>query len=164
MTIPTAPPPPADQASPPRTAVPHGAERFLLWVAGLGVVRSDGWLGGVAAGIAARLRIDPLIVRGVLVVAALFGLPVIFLYALAWALLPDLDGRVHVRDLLRRDYQPVQLGLLGMAVVGLIPTAPLTGRLFGFGYESWSALAVFSWIVGLVIVGGLLFLLSLIHI
>lgn len=159
MTIPTAPPPPADQASPPRTAVPHGAERFLLWVAGLGVVRSDGWLGGVAAGIAARLRIDPLIVRGILVVAALFGLPVIFLYALAWALLPDLDGRVHVRDLLRRDYQPVQLGLLGMAIVGLIPTAPLTGRLFGFGYESWSALAVFSWIVGLVIVGGLLFLI-----
>ena len=82
MTIPTAPPPPADQASPPRTAVPHGAERFLLWVAGLGVVRSDGWLGGVAAGIAARLRIDPLIVRGVLVVAALFGLPVIFLLSL----------------------------------------------------------------------------------
>ncbi|MFJ2542923.1 PspC domain-containing protein [Microbacterium sp. NPDC087589] len=159
MTIPTAPPPPADRASTPRPAVPHGAERFLLWVAGLGVARSDGWLGGVAAGIAARLRIDPLIVRGVLVVAALFGLPVIFLYALAWALLPDLDGRVHVRDLLHRDYQPVQLGLLGMAIVGLIPTAPLTGRLFGFGYESWSALAVFSWIVGLVVVGGLLFLI-----
>ncbi|WP_311258986.1 PspC domain-containing protein [Microbacterium sp. WCS2018Hpa-9] len=159
MTIPTAPPPPADQVGTPRPTVPHGAERFLLWVAGLGVARSDGWLGGVAAGIAARLRIDPLIVRGVLVVAALFGLPVIFLYALAWALLPDLDGRVHVRDLLHRDYQPVQLGLLGMAVVGLIPTAPLTGRLFGFGYESWSALAVFSWIVGLVIVGGLLFLI-----
>jgi phage shock protein PspC (stress-responsive transcriptional regulator) len=163
MTIPTAPPPPADHADTgagtPGQAAPQGAERFLLWVAGSGVARSDGWLGGVAAGIAARLRIDPLIVRGVLVVAALFGLPVIFLYAVAWALLPDLDGRVHVRDLLRQDYQPVQLGLLGMAIVGLIPTAPLTGRLFGFGYESWSALAVFSWIVGLVIVGGLLFLI-----
>ncbi|MFJ4998097.1 PspC domain-containing protein [Microbacterium sp. NPDC088619] len=159
MTIPTAPPPPVDQAGTPSPAVPHGAERFLLWVAGLGVARSDGWLGGVASGIAARLRIDPLIVRGVLVVAALFGLPVIFLYALAWALLPDLDGRVHLRDLLQRNYQPVQLGLLGMAIVGLIPTAPLTGRLFGFGYESWSALAVFSWVVGLVIVGGLLFLI-----
>lgn len=159
MTIPTAPPPPADHPVAPGPAVPHGAERFLLWVAGLGVARSDGWLGGVAAGIAARLRIDPLIVRGVLMVAALFGLPVIFLYALAWALLPDLDGRVHVRDLLRRDYQPVQLGILGMAIVGLIPTAPLTGRVFGFGYESWSALAVFSWIFGLVVVGGLLFLI-----
>ncbi|PVE94729.1 PspC domain-containing protein [Microbacterium sp. TPD7012] len=163
MTIPTAPPPPADHADPgagsPGPVAPQGAERFLLWVAGLGVARSDGWLGGVAAGIAARLRIDPLIVRGVLVVAALFGLPVIFLYAVAWALLPDVDGRVHARDLLRQDYQPVQLGILGMAIVGLIPTAPLTGRLFGFGYESWSALALFGWIVGLVVVGGLLFLI-----
>jgi phage shock protein PspC (stress-responsive transcriptional regulator) len=163
MTIPTAPPPPADHADPgaggPGPVAPQGAERFLLWVAGLGVARSDGWLGGVAAGIAARLRIDPLIVRGVLVIAALLGLPVIFLYAVAWALLPDIDGRVHARDLLRQKYQPVQLGILGMAIVGLVPTAPLTGRLFGFGYESWSALALFSWIVGLVIVGGLLFLI-----
>lgn len=163
MTIPTAPPPPADHdtsgVGTPGPRTPQGADRFLLWVAGLGVARSDGWLGGVSAGIAARLRIDPLIVRGVLVVAALFGLPVIFLYALAWALLPDLDGRVHARDLLRQNYQPVQLGILGMAIVGLIPTAPLTGRLFGFGYESWSALALFGWIVGLVVVGGLLFLI-----
>lgn len=166
MTIPTAPPPPADPAasadaasgaaSPPRA---RGSERFLLWIAGLGVARSDGWLGGVAAGIAARLRIDPLIVRGVLVVAALFGLPAIFLYAVAWALLPDLDGRVHLRDLLQRRYEPVQLGILAMAVVGLLPTAPLTGRLFGLGYDSWSALSAFSWIVGLVLVAGLLFLI-----
>ncbi|MEW2459534.1 PspC domain-containing protein [Microbacterium sp. NPDC047426] len=165
MTIPTAPPPPADPdtpvdgAAPSGRTAPRGAERFLLWVAGLGVARSDGWLGGVAAGIAARLRIDPLIVRGVLVVAALFGLPVIFLYAVAWALLPDTDGRVHLRDLLERRYEPVQLGILAMAIVGLLPTAPLTGRLFGLGYESWSALSLFSWIVGLVLAAGLLFLI-----
>ncbi|MFK3678106.1 PspC domain-containing protein [Microbacterium sp. NPDC090218] len=163
MTIPTAPPPPADHAAPatgtPGTGIPRGAERFLLWVAGLGVARSEGWLGGVAAGIAARLRIDPLIVRGVLVVAALFGLPVIFLYAAAWALLPDVDGRVHVRDLLRRDYQPVQWGILAMAVIGLFPTAPLAGRLFGLGYDGWPTLSVLSWIVGLALVGGLLFLI-----
>ncbi|QNA93475.1 PspC domain-containing protein [Microbacterium sp. Se5.02b] len=113
----------------------------------------------MAAGIAARLRIDPLIVRGVLVVAALFGLPVIFLYAAAWALLPDVDGRVHVRDLLRRDYQPVQWGILAMAVIGLFPTAPLAGRLFGLGYDGWSALSFLSWIVGLVLVAVLLFLI-----
>ncbi|MFS6529648.1 PspC domain-containing protein [Microbacterium aurugineum] len=163
MTIPTAPPPPADQATPavgaPGTGIPRGAERFLLWVAGLGVARSEGWLGGVAAGIAARLRIDPLIVRGILVVAALFGLPVIFLYAAAWALLPDIDGRVHLRDLFRRDYQPAQWGILAMAVIGLFPTAPLAGRLFGLGYDGWSALSVVSWIVGLVLVAGLLFLI-----
>ncbi|MDF2508775.1 MAG: hypothetical protein K0Q52_2634 [Microbacterium sp.] len=163
MTIPTAPPPPADHAAPatgtPGTGVPRGAERFLLWVAGLGVARSEGWLGGVSAGIAARLRIDPLIVRGVLVVAALFGLPVIFLYAAAWALLPDVDGRVHVRDLLRRDYQPVQWGILAMAVIGLFPTAPLAGRLFGLGYDGWSALSLMSWIIGLVLVAVLLILI-----
>ena len=163
MTIPTAPPPPAEHADPaagtPGSGIPRGAERFLLWVAGLGVARSEGWLGGVAAGIAARLRIDPLIVRGVLVVAALFGLPVIFLYAAAWALLPDVDGRVHVRDLLRRDYQPVQWGILAMAVIGLFPTAPLAGRLFGLGYDGWSSLSLLSWIVGLVLVAGLLFLI-----
>ncbi|NJI61548.1 PspC domain-containing protein, partial [Microbacterium oxydans] len=163
MTIPTAPPPPADHVAPatgtPGTGIPRGAERFLLWVAGLGVARSEGWLGGVSAGIAARLRIDPLIVRGVLVVAALFGLPVIFLYAAAWALLPDVDGRVHVRDLLRRDYQPVQWGILAMAVIGLFPTAPLAGRLFGLGYDGWSALSLTSWIIGLILVAVLLILI-----
>ena len=164
MTIPTAPPPAADATDPAADsstthAASPSAERFFLWCAGLGIARSDGWLGGIAAGIAARLRIDPLIVRGVLVIASLFGLPVLFLYAVAWALLPDADGRIHARDLLNRDFQPVQLGILGMAVVGLIPTAPLSGRLFGLGYESWSALSVFGWIAGLILVGGLLFLI-----
>lgn len=163
MTIPTAPPSPPDHASSgagseQRTA-PHRAERFLLWVAGSGIVRTEGWLGGVAAGIATRLRIDPLLVRGVLVVAALFGLPVIFVYAVAWALLPDGNGRVHLRELLHRDHQPVQLGILGMAIVGLFPTAPLTGQLFGFGYASWGALAAFGWIVGVLLVGALVFLI-----
>lgn len=164
MTIPTEPPiagPDAASAPPPPppSPTPQSSDRFFLWVAGLGVARSEGWLGGVAAGIAARLRIDPLIVRGVLVVAALFGLPVIFLYALVWALLPDADGRTHARDLLRQDYQPVQLGILAMAVIGLIPTAPLTGTVFGLGYVNWSALSIFSWIVGLGIVVFLLILI-----
>lgn len=160
MTIPTEPPPAApDIEAPQPPMAARGSDRFFLWVAGLGVARSDGWLGGVAAGIAARLRIDPLIVRGVLVVAALFGLPVIFLYALAWALLPDADGRIHARDLLRRDYQPVQLGILAMAVIGLVPTAPLTGTIFGFGYVNWSALAVIGWLAGLAVVIVLLVLI-----
>lgn len=166
MTIPTAPPsvpptapPPAAGAATTPTTASLRAERFFLWVAGLGVARSDGWLGGVAAGVAARLRIDPLIVRGVLVVAALFGLPVIFLYAVAWALLPDSEGRIHARDLLNRAFDPVQLGILGTAIVGLIPTAPLAGRLFGLGYDSWSTLSALSWIVGLVLAGILLFLI-----
>lgn len=155
MTIPTAPPP----ATPSGEQRLHRSERFFAWVSGAGIARTDGWLGGVAAGIAARLRIDPLIVRGVLVVAALFGLPVVFLYAAAWALLPDLDGRIHARDLLHRRFESAQVGILAMAIIGLLPAAPFTGQLFGFGFVSWSALSAFAWIVGLVLVGGLLFLI-----
>lgn len=157
MTIPTAPPPAADTTPPSAKAL--RSDRFFLWVSGLGVARSDGWLGGICAGIAARLRIDPLIVRGVFVVAALFGLPAIFLYAVGWALLPDADGRIHTRDLLAQDFQPTQLGILAMAIVGLIPTAPITGSLFGVWYADWSALSVLGWIVGLVLAGSLLFLI-----
>ncbi|WP_410428258.1 PspC domain-containing protein [Microbacterium sp. 1S1] len=102
---------------------------------------------------------DPLIVRGILVVAALFGLPALFLYALAWAVLPDVDGRMHLRDLLQRRYDPVQLGILAVAVIGLFPTAPLTGRLFGLGYDGWSALSTVTWVVGLVLAAALLFLI-----
>ena len=76
-------------------------DRFFAWSAGLGVVRGDGWLGGVAAGLAARMRVDPLIVRGILVVAGLFGFPVLFLYAIAWALLPDLDERIPLQEAVR---------------------------------------------------------------
>lgn len=161
MTTPTMPPPATGEAPASRS------DRFLLWIAGLGLARVDGWIGGVSAGIAARLRIDPLIVRGVLVVAALFGLPVIFLYAAAWALLPDAEGRVHARDLIRGDYQPVQLGILVTALVGLIPSAPVVGGWIAglwynpyqyeqFNSSNWSPLSIFGWIVGLTLVGVLL--------
>ncbi|MFC4139543.1 MULTISPECIES: PspC domain-containing protein [unclassified Microbacterium] len=118
MTIPTAPPSP----TPPPPA-PHGSDRFFLWVAGLGIARSDGWLGGVCAGIAARLRIDPLIVRGILLVALLFGLPVVFLYAVAWALLPDADGRIHARDLVHGRFEAAQLGILALVILAFLPIA-----------------------------------------
>ena len=119
MTTPTAPPPVRSPEP------PHTQSRFFAWVSGLGVARSDGWIGGVAAGIAARLRIDPLIVRGVFVVATLCGLPLILLYALAWALLPDADGRIHLRSLIHGRFEPTHLGILAGVVVGMISAATL---------------------------------------
>jgi phage shock protein PspC (stress-responsive transcriptional regulator)/two-component sensor histidine kinase len=52
-------------------------------------------LGGVCAGIANRLGVDPLMVRVVAVVATFVGGVGVALYALAWVALPagDLDGR-----------------------------------------------------------------------
>lgn len=155
-------------ASPGAAAAPRG-DRFFSWTAGLGVVRADGWLGGVAAGLAARMRVDPLIVRGILVVAALFGLPVLFLYALAWALLPDLDGRIPLRDLVRGRFEPAQLGILAVAIVGLLPVGPvlvlatgLPGWLFQPGYGGWppaTAIAVLFGIVGVALVAALVVLI-----
>ncbi|UNK71557.1 PspC domain-containing protein [Microbacterium sp. H1-D42] len=150
MTIPTAP--------------PSGDNRFFSWVAGLGIARSEGWIGGVAAGIAARLRIDPLIVRGILVVATLCGLPLILLYAIAWALLPDAEGRIHARTLVHGHYEPAQLGILAGVVIGLmtlwplsalslffrIVTGPYNGYDYGFGGPS--GLSIFGFFLGLALV------------
>lgn len=166
MTTPTAIDPALPPAPPPPPlGTPTRSDRFFAWVAGLGVARSEGWIGGVCAGIAARLRIDPLIVRGVFVVASIVGLPLVFIYALAWALLPDAEGRIHARDLLHGRFMPPQLGILAVAVVGLIP-AGLVGVMIGlppfsllsFG-NGWFALTAIAFIIGLVLVGGLLFLI-----
>ncbi|MDQ0615456.1 phage shock protein PspC (stress-responsive transcriptional regulator) [Microbacterium sp. W4I4] len=163
MSFPTLPPPPETQ----RPASSQRSDRFFAWVAGLGLARSDGWIGGVAAGIASRLRIDPLVIRGILVVAALFGLPIIFLYAAAWALLPDPDGRIHLRELLRGRFEPAQLGILGGLVVGLLTIAPVSGPflverfLNPYSYQSYgvSGFGAFLFVIGLVLVGILLVLI-----
>ena len=89
--------------------------RFFDWMRGLGVVRSDGWLGGVCAGIAYRLGIDPLIVRGIVVVAGILGVPVLLLYAAAWALLPDRDGRIHLQRLFEGEFEPLDPDDAGLA-------------------------------------------------
>ncbi|WP_431220205.1 PspC domain-containing protein [Leifsonia xyli] len=95
--------------------------RFFDWMRGLGVVRADGWLGGVCAGIAYRLGIDPLIVRGIVVVAAILGAPVLLLYAAAWALLPDRDGRIHLQALFEGDFEPPIVAIGVMALLSLLP-------------------------------------------
>jgi phage shock protein PspC (stress-responsive transcriptional regulator) len=125
MTSPPLSPSPAPTST-------RGTERFLLWVAGLGVARSDGWLGGVCAGLAARLRIDPLIVRGVVVVATLFGLPLVFVYAVAWALLPDADGKIHLRELLHARFETAQLGILAMVILAFLPIPSVYSLFFGW--------------------------------
>ncbi|MDR2998422.1 MAG: PspC domain-containing protein [Microbacterium sp.] len=156
MTLPTAPP----SATPPPPA-PHGSDRFFLWVAGLGLARSDGWVGGVCAGIAARLRIDPLIVRGILLVTALFGLPLAFLYAAAWALLPDAEGRIHLRDLLHGRFEAAQLGILALLILAFVPVAnPFwwLGGSWGLFYST-GPVSVLLILIGLTAVAALLVLI-----
>lgn len=109
------------------TAPPPSDDRFFAWLRSLGVPRQPGWIGGVAAGIAARLGIDPIIVRGVLVVVALF-LPVAFLaYGAAWLLLPDTTGRIHLESMLRGVFDSALVGISAFVLVGLL----------GFGGPWW---------------------------
>lgn len=181
----TSPAPAADTASvtnpgpppPTPTGMPTSSERFFSWVRGLGVVRVDGWLGGVCAGIAARLRIDPLIVRGIVVVATILGVPMFFLYAIAWALLPDLRGRIHLQELFRGRWDSAMTGILILALVNLLPLLqwvwslvllPLWGGLTGnaylfTGFDIWSLLPsglalLIGWGLALVVIGGVVFI------
>jgi len=94
---------------------------FYAWLRRLGLPRRAGWLGGVCAGLGARLGIDPIIVRGIVVVVAVLGAPFVLLYAIAWLLLPDTDGEIHLERLTRGIVDPAVVGIAVMGVLGLIP-------------------------------------------
>lgn len=153
----------------PAPALPAGRpgawDRFFAWVSGLGMVRADGWLGGVCSGIASRLGVDPIIVRGVFVVAALFGLPMFLVYAIGWALLPDLSGRIHLRELTRGRFDPAMVGIGIMIVIGIFPVVPWFFAItlpFGvfdafrwFELTPWGVLSTF---VLVAVIGGVIYL------
>lgn len=104
---------------PPRA--PQSSNSFFEWMRGLGVTREPGWIGGVSAGLAARLGIDALIVRGIFVVVAILGAPALLLYAAAWALLPDATGRIHLEELFRGTVDRAIAGIGVMVLLALLP-------------------------------------------
>ena len=139
--------PPADPGPPPTAppGLPTGSDRFFSWVEGLGIVRADGWLGGVCGGLAARLRIDPIIVRGIFVVVALFGFPALLVYAIAWALLPDTSGRIHLRELFRGRYDAAMTGVFILAVVGFVPVVPWLRNILMWPLWALTGFAPWAW-------------------
>ncbi|HXH35312.1 MAG TPA: PspC domain-containing protein [Plantibacter sp.] len=99
-----------------------GATRFFDWWRSMGLRRSsESWLGGVAGGVAERLGIDPVIVRGVAIVIAILGGPILFLYAAAWALVPDQQGRIHLERAIRGVFDPAMVAIGVMAVLTVVP-------------------------------------------
>ena len=127
---PTAAPPtrPAGQTStteqlPPqaaRTAPPTATPNFFDWLRGLGIVRGqDRWIGGVASGIAARTGLDPVLIRGGFILLAIFGGVGILLYGLAWALLPEPDGRIHLESATQGRWTSGMTGALILTIAGI---------------------------------------------
>jgi len=127
----TNPPPAAGAAPEPSTAdAPPNAE-FFDQIRATGVVRPDEgrWAAGVAAGLARRWGVDPLLVRGLIVAAVLFtGIGAVF-YGVAWLLFQQQDGRIHAQEVLRGK---VSAGFFGAVVVIL---ADLPGPVTPWGWE-----------------------------
>ncbi|GAB5078495.1 PspC domain-containing protein [Arthrobacter sp. AD-310] len=112
------------------TATPQQTD-FFTWVRSHGIRRgSDRWVGGVSSGVANRLGVDPLIIRGVFIVLTLFAGIGVLLYGLAWALLPEPDGRIHVQEAGAGRWSTGMTGSLIATIVGL------TG--LGGGFWGWS--------------------------
>ncbi len=105
------PPTPGSQA-------PRGG--FFDSIRRIGIVRSDDrWVGGVAAGVAERFGLDPLLVRGLLILSFFLTGAGFVVYALAWALLPERrDGRIHLQEATRSHFDVALLGAAVTLVVG----------------------------------------------
>ena len=119
-------PPPGAPARPP-------GEDFFDKIRALGISRPDQgrWAAGVCAGIARRLGVDPLLIRGIFVVLMLVGGMGLFLYGVGWAFLPEEDGRIHAQQALRGD---ISAGLVGAVVLMLLDLGRDSGPWWNFGW------------------------------
>lgn len=102
-----------------------------------------GVLGGVSAGIARRLDVSPNAVRLAAVVLALFFGVGAGAYLIAWAALPDDQGRTHAEQAVR-DGRPASLAVVALAAL------PVLGVLVGVLGTAWPvllAMAVVAYMV-----------------
>lgn len=113
-------------------------DNFFDWVRSLRVGRGDQrWFAGVCAGIANRAGIDPLIVRGIAVVTLLIGLPMVFLYLVGWALLPDKTGYSHVERIFRGVGTATSWIVSLLAVLGLLGEIGVRFDLGAYNFGPW---------------------------
>ncbi len=124
---------------------PQHSSRFFDWIRSLNLVRQPGWMGGVASGIADRLGIDVVIVRGVLVVVAVLGGPAIFLYAIAWLLLPDNTNRIHLEELRHGKADSPLIAIVALIALSLLP---ITQGFWWFGSLYWGGQPDFGSAIG----------------
>lgn len=98
---------------------PHSG--FYDSIRRMGLTRTeDRWIGGVCAGVAHRYGLDPILVRGLVVVTSLFvGLGTLA-YGVAWALLPESkDGRIHLEEAGRGHFDIALAGAAALVVLAL---------------------------------------------
>lgn len=105
----------------------------------------DGWIGGVAAGIAHRLGLDPIVIRaGFVLLGLVFGIGLL-VYLAAWLLIPDTRDRTHLERAMREG-DGTSIVLLVFAVIVAFSSLPWWGGDRGF-YGGWGG----WWFVGLLL-------------
>jgi phage shock protein PspC (stress-responsive transcriptional regulator) len=152
---PTSPIGPTDTATPPAgPGAPSGTARFFDAIRSTGIVRgSDRWFAGVCGGLAHRAGLNPTLVRVVAIVLAILGGPVLFVYAVGWALLPDQTGRIHAEQALRGVFEPVMIGIVVVLAISFASSSrDLWWQNPPAGLPAWLAatLAV-GWSIGVTI-------------
>lgn len=128
---------------------------FFVWLRSLGIVRPDGsWAAGVASGFARRIGVDVAIVRGVLILLALFGGFGLLLYGLAWAMLPNERGEIALQEAIAGRWSSGMTGALIVVILGFgggsFPFLNFFPRISDFGGGLFSVIAFLA-IVGVVI-------------
>ncbi|MFI2488126.1 PspC domain-containing protein [Promicromonospora kroppenstedtii] len=115
--------------------------------------RSDQrWVGGVAGGLAERIGWDPLLVRGLLIVSFFLGGLGLIAYGVGWALLPERDGRIHLQEAIRGNFDVAMLGAVAVFLVGFAWGGPL-----GWWDDGgWHWLVILFW---LAVLGVILYLI-----
>jgi phage shock protein PspC (stress-responsive transcriptional regulator) len=116
-------------------------DRFFDWIRSSGVHRGqDRWLAGVCGAVARRTGLDPLIVRGIAIVVAILGGPLLFAYAVGWAFLPDSGGRIHAQQLIRGVFDPAMVAIIALFTLTFVPFARglwWQGAPLGWGMPDW---------------------------
>ncbi len=134
---------------------PSTSERFFGSIRRSGFYRSDDrWVGGVAGGLAERLGWDPLLVRGLLFLSFFLTGVGLVVYGVAWALLPERrDGRIHLEQAIRGDFDPALIGA-GLAILVGGNRADGVGT---WWFGDWGWLVGLFWLAVWVVGGWLLF-------
>ena len=127
----------------------EGRQNFFAWLRGLNIQRQTNqrWITGVAGGIAKRMGIDPLVIRGGFVVLGLVGGVGILAYLLAWLFLPNQSDRIHFEDLVRgRQARPEVIIVCVILAVWFIAQV-FGGISFGnFGVKMWDVFGIPDWL------------------
>ncbi len=123
-------------------------DRLFDWLRALGIRRDTDsrWVSGVSSGLAARLGVDPIVVRAGFVLLAFFGGFGVTAYLVLWLVLPSLSGDILLERALRHGQ--------GWPIVLLIVAASsmFGGPFFAHNDRWWAAgwvvpAAVVAWVV-----------------